>query len=130
MVGCQYGQHLGSVGSMHIRLKYLKPCQSPEKSSENQIPADSESLIYAMNDGKPMAPRLMYEFPRAAMNLENKKSLEFDLEIRHVEYQTGHKPQSLIGGSFLNLKGSQERFIERYVVELQRLLRSRNEQNS
>ena len=64
------------------------------------------------------------------MNLENKKSLEFDLEIRHVEYQTGHKPQSLIGGSFLNLKGSQERFIERYVVELQRLLRSRNEQNS
>lgn len=48
-----------------------------EKSSENQIPADSESLIYAMNDGKPMAPRLMYEFPRAAMNLENKKGRKF-----------------------------------------------------
>ena len=36
------------------------------------IPADSDSLIYAMNDGKPMAPKLMYEFPRATMNLELK----------------------------------------------------------
>ena len=37
------------------------------------IPADSNSLIYAMNDGKPMAPKLMYEFPRAAMNVEVKR---------------------------------------------------------
>lgn len=37
------------------------------------IPADSNSLILAMNDGKPMAPRLMYEFPRAAMDLELKR---------------------------------------------------------
>ncbi len=37
------------------------------------IPADSDSLIIAMNNGKPMAPRLMYEFPRAAMNVELKR---------------------------------------------------------
>lgn len=37
------------------------------------IPADSTSLILAMNDGKPMAPKLMYEFPRAAMNIELKR---------------------------------------------------------
>lgn len=37
------------------------------------IPADSDSLIYAMNDGKPMAPKLMYEFARAAMNVELKR---------------------------------------------------------
>jgi hypothetical protein len=37
------------------------------------IPADSNSLILAMNDGKPMAPKLMFEFPRAAMNIELKK---------------------------------------------------------
>ncbi len=37
------------------------------------IPAGSESLILAMNNGKPMAPRLMYEFPRAAMNVELKR---------------------------------------------------------
>ncbi|MEJ2059321.1 MAG: SIR2 family protein [Gammaproteobacteria bacterium] len=36
------------------------------------VPADSDSLILAMNKGKPMAPRLMYEFPRAAMHLELK----------------------------------------------------------
>jgi len=41
--------------------------------SGDPIPADSDSLILAMNDGKPMAPRLMYEFPRAAMNVELKR---------------------------------------------------------
>lgn len=37
------------------------------------IPADSDSLIIAMNGGKPMAAKLMYEFPRAAMNIELKR---------------------------------------------------------
>jgi hypothetical protein len=37
------------------------------------IPADSDSLILAMNNGKPMAPKLMYEFPRAAMHVELKR---------------------------------------------------------
>jgi hypothetical protein len=39
----------------------------------NPIPSDSDSLIIAMNQGRPMAPKLMYEFPRAAMNIELKK---------------------------------------------------------
>lgn len=46
-------------------------------ASGQTIPADSESLILAMTDGTPMAPRLMYEFPRAAMHLENKKGRKF-----------------------------------------------------
>ena len=41
------------------------------------IPADSDSLILAMTGGQPMSPRLMYEFPRAAMHLENKKGRSF-----------------------------------------------------
>lgn len=41
--------------------------------SGTPIPADSDSLILAMNGGKPMAPRLMWEFPRAAMNVELKR---------------------------------------------------------
>lgn len=41
------------------------------------IPADSESLILAMNNGHPMAPRLMYEFPRAAMNQELRRGRSF-----------------------------------------------------
>ena len=41
------------------------------------MPADSNSLILAMNNGNPMAPKLMYEFPRAAMNQELKKGRKF-----------------------------------------------------
>jgi hypothetical protein len=37
------------------------------------IPADSSSLILAMNNGRPMSPRLMWEFPRAAMDVELKR---------------------------------------------------------
>ncbi len=44
---------------------------------DQPIPADSNSLILAMNNGKPMAPKLMYEFPRAAMNQELKKGRNF-----------------------------------------------------
>lgn len=41
------------------------------------IPADSDSLIYAMNNGQAMAPRLMFEFPRAAMHMELKRGRSF-----------------------------------------------------
>jgi hypothetical protein len=41
------------------------------------MPADSNSLILAMNNGNPMAPKLMYEFPRAAMNMELKRGRNF-----------------------------------------------------
>lgn len=44
-----------------------------DTASGRAMPADSDSLILALNDGKPMAPRLMYEFPRAAMHVELKR---------------------------------------------------------
>lgn len=44
-----------------------------DPQSGRAIPADSDSLILAINDGKPMAPKLMYEFSRAAMHLELKR---------------------------------------------------------
>lgn len=47
------------------------------KATGVKIPADSESLILAMNKGQPMASKLMYEFPRAAMNQELKKGRNF-----------------------------------------------------
>lgn len=53
----------------------LAGCQ--EAGGGAAMPADSESLILAMNGGRPMAPKLMYEFPRAAMNLELKKGRSF-----------------------------------------------------
>lgn len=56
----------------HAALSGITNCESGEP-----IPADSDSLILAMNNGRPMAPKLMYEFPRAAMNLELKKGRSF-----------------------------------------------------
>lgn len=53
----------------------LSDVKNPQTGA--RLPADSESLILAMNNGKPMAPKLMYEFPRAAMNLELKKGRGF-----------------------------------------------------
>jgi len=50
---------------------------SVNAESGEPIPADSDSLILAMNNGKPMAPKLMYEFPRAAMNQELKRGRSF-----------------------------------------------------
>ena len=47
------------------------------KDTGEAMPADSDSLILAMNGGKAMAPRLMFEFPRAAMDMELKKGRNF-----------------------------------------------------
>jgi hypothetical protein len=52
-------------------------CDAVNKANGTPMPATSESLILAMNDGRPMAPKLMYEFPRAAMNLELKRGRNF-----------------------------------------------------
>ena len=61
-------------------VPYLGPgvlFDATHKLTGGAMPADSESLILAMNNGKPMAPKLMYEFPRAAMNQELKKGRNF-----------------------------------------------------
>lgn len=44
-----------------------------DKATGAPIPADSDSLILAMNGGKPMSARLMWEFARAAMDVELKR---------------------------------------------------------
>ncbi|MES9956282.1 MAG: SIR2 family protein [Sedimenticola sp.] len=59
------------------------------------IPADSDSLILAMNNGRPMAPRLMYEFPRAAMDVELKRgrtALHRFLETTYGSTQWSRSP--------------------------------------
>jgi hypothetical protein len=61
-------------------VPYLGPgalFDATNKLTGAPMPADSNSLILAMNNGKPMAPKLMYEFPRAAMNQELKKGRNF-----------------------------------------------------
>jgi len=61
-------------------VPYLGPgvlFDATNKLTGAAMPASSNSLILAMNNGNPMAPKLMYEFPRAAMNQELKKGRNF-----------------------------------------------------
>jgi hypothetical protein len=61
-------------------VPYLGPgalFDATNKQTGAAMPADSNSLILAMNNGIPMAPKLMYEFPRAAMNQELKRGRNF-----------------------------------------------------
>ncbi|MBO8087166.1 MAG: SIR2 family protein [Marichromatium sp.] len=58
----------------------LVPCLGPgalagvvDRECGEPIPADSDSLILALNGGRPMSRRLMWEFSRAAMNVELKR---------------------------------------------------------
>ena len=42
-----------------------------------QIPFDSDSMILSLNNQRPMSARLMYEYSRAAMSLEQRKGRAF-----------------------------------------------------
>lgn len=74
------------------------------KQSGVNIPADSDSLILAMNNGKPMAPRLMYEFPRAAMNMELKKGRKFVNRFLNDTYSDDQWTRSTLHNWLGNIK--------------------------
>jgi hypothetical protein len=64
------GLHDGSI------VPYLGPgviADVVSTTNGQPMPATSDQLIIGLNNGKPMAPKLMYEFPRAAMNVELKR---------------------------------------------------------
>ncbi len=58
-----------------------------DTQSGRAMPADSESLILAMNNGQPMAPKLMYEFPRAAMHVELKRGRSTLMKFLNATYR-------------------------------------------
>ncbi len=77
------------------------------------IPADSDSLILAMNDGKPMAPKLMYEFPRAAMNQELKRGRTYVTKFLDKTYRDSKWSRAALHNWFAELKPS-------YIVDVNR----------
>ena len=62
---------------------------STDAATGNPLPAQGRDLILALNDGKPMSPKLMVEFSRAAMNIEFKKGRKF-IERRLTEIYETH----------------------------------------
>jgi len=51
-----------------------------------QLPYDSDSMILALNNGRSMSDRLMYEYSRAAMSLEQRKGREFIVQMTNHIY--------------------------------------------
>lgn len=45
------------------------------------LPYDSDSMILALNNGRAMSERLMYEYSRAAMSLEQRKGRDFIVQM-------------------------------------------------
>lgn len=86
------------------------------------IPADSDSLIYAMNGGKPMAPKLMFEFPRAAMNLELKKGRTFITRFLTDLYETKSWTRAPLHDWLASVKPS-------YVIDINRDLQLQDSYN-
>ena len=50
-----------------------------------EMPYDSDSMILKMNNGRPMSERLMFEYSRAAMHLEQRRGVEYINQlINHI----------------------------------------------
>ena len=52
-----------------------------KNSDGAQLPFDSDSMILSLNNGRAMSDRLMYEYSRAAMSLEQRKGREFIIQM-------------------------------------------------
>lgn len=60
-----------------------------------QMPYDSDSLILMMNNGRPMSPRLMFEYSRAAMHLEQRRGVEYMTQLINHIYTKDFEPTTL-----------------------------------
>jgi len=60
-----------------------------------KMPHDSDSLILMMNNGRAMSPRLMFEFSRAAMHLEQRKGREYMEQLTNFIYTKDYAPTPL-----------------------------------
>ena len=59
-----------------------------KNSDGTQLPFDSDSMILSLNNGRAMSDRLMYEYSRAAMSLEQRKGREFIIQMTNHIYSS------------------------------------------
>jgi len=55
-------------------------------SDGSTLPYDSDSMILALNSGRAMSQRLMYEYSRAAMSLEQRRGRDFIVQMTNHIY--------------------------------------------
>jgi len=60
-----------------------------------QMPYDSDSMILMMNNGRAMSERLMFEYSRAAMHLEQRRGVEYMMQLMNHIYTKHFAPTPL-----------------------------------
>lgn len=60
-----------------------------------QMPYDSDSMILMLNNGRPMSQRLMFEYSRAAMHLEERRGVEYLTQLVNHLYTKDFEPTPL-----------------------------------
>ncbi|WP_345975884.1 hypothetical protein [Sulfurimonas sp. HSL3-7] len=60
-----------------------------------QMPYDSDSMILMMNNGRAMSPRLMFEYSRAAMHLEQRRGVDYIQQMMNWIYTKEFAPTPL-----------------------------------
>jgi len=111
-----------AIAELALRLLggELVPCLGPNalngvrhRVSGAPMPADSDSLILAMHNGRPVAPRLMYEFPRAAMDMELKRGRNAVTRFLTDTYGQAHWTRSALHEWLASIKAP-------YIVDINR----------
>ena len=59
------------------------------------MPFDSDSMILKLNDGRPMSQRLMFEYSRAAMHLEERRGVNYITQLVNQLYTKDFDPTPL-----------------------------------
>ena len=60
-----------------------------------EMPYDSDSMILKMNEGRAMSQRLMFEYSRAAMHLEERRGVNYITQLINHIYTKSFEPTSL-----------------------------------
>jgi len=60
-----------------------------------QMPYDSDSMILMLNNGREMSQRLMFEYSRAAMHLEQRRGVEYLTQLTNHIYTKEFEPTPL-----------------------------------
>lgn len=77
-----------------------------------EMPFDSDSMILKMNNGRAMSPRLMFEYSRAAMHLEQRRGVDYIQQMMNWIYTKDFEPTTL-HKAILNMS-------PRYIVDTNR----------
>ncbi len=77
-----------------------------------QMPFDSDSMILTLNNGRPMSQRLMFEYSRAAMHLEERRGVDYLRQLVNHIYSKDYEPTPL-HKAILNM-------MPRYIIDTNR----------